>query len=37
MFDLARALNDENILEVAKSAAERVRNQCPIEATMAGL
>jgi hypothetical protein len=36
-LDLARALNGQNILEFAESAAERVRNSCPVEASAAGL
>jgi hypothetical protein len=36
-LDLARALGDPNILDVAESAAASVRTQCPIEAEKVGL
>ena len=36
-LDLARALDDQNILEVAQSAAATVRTQCPVEAAAVGL
>jgi hypothetical protein len=37
MLELALVLGDPNILDVAESAAERVRNQCPVEAAAIGL
>jgi hypothetical protein len=36
-LDLARALDNPNILEIAESAAARVRTSCPVEAERAGL
>jgi hypothetical protein len=36
-LDLARALGEPGILEIAEGAAARVRNQCPVEAAAAGL
>jgi hypothetical protein len=36
-LDLARALGEPGILEIAESAAARVRSQSPVEAEAAGL
>jgi hypothetical protein len=36
-LDLARVLGEPNMLEIAESAAARVRAQCPVEAAAAGL
>ena len=35
--DLARVHGDPGIIEIAESAAARVRKSCPVEATAAGL
>jgi hypothetical protein len=36
-LELARVQGESGIIEIAESAAAKVRGQCPIEAAMAGL